>query len=124
MQSDTSVFSRSISSSLRTPSGLWFFQQDNASPHAAGTSRAWFHNHGITVLDFPPYSGDLSPAENLWSDLKRRVYAHHPQTMEELEHWIVKEWEATELDFCMRTCLSLPNRLQLVRANKGHKISY
>ena len=72
----------------------------------------------------PVYSGDLSPAENLWSDLKRRVYAHQPQTMQELEDWIGKEWAATELDFCKRTCLSLPYRLQLVRANKGHKISY
>jgi hypothetical protein len=44
--------------------------------------------------------------------------------MQELEDWIGKEWAATELDFCKRTCLSLPYRLQLVRANKGHKISY
>jgi hypothetical protein len=58
------------------PRGQWWYQQDNASPHTAGTSRAWFHTHGIDVLDFPPWSSDLNPIENLWNDLKRRVYAH------------------------------------------------
>jgi transposase len=106
------------------PTGMWYYQQDNATPHTAGTSQAWFHNHGITLLDFPPYSSDLSPIENLWSDLKRRVYAHHPNTMEELEDWISKEWQATDLNFISHICLSVPKRLQLVLENKGHKISY
>lgn len=106
------------------PTGQWFYQQDNASPHTAGTSRLWFHNHGIDIIDFPPYSCDLSPIENLWTDLKRRVYKHHPKTMEELEQWIGIEWQATDLNFCLRTCLTMPQRLQLVIANKGHKIPY
>jgi transposase len=104
------------------PSGQWFFQQDNASPHTAGATSVWFHNNGIDVIDFPPYSSDLSPIENLWSDLKSRVYAHHPQTMKELEGWIRYEWEETKLDFCKHACLDLPKRLQLVIANNGHKI--
>lgn len=106
------------------PKGMWYFQQDNASPHTAGTSQVWFHNHGITLLDFPPYSSDLSPIENFWSDLKRRVYAHHPKTMEELEDWISKEWNATDLTYISRLCLSLPQRIQLLLENEGHKISY
>jgi transposase len=106
------------------PKGMWYFQQDNASPHTAGTSQIWFHNHGITLLDFPPYSSDLSPIENLWSDLKRRVYAHHPKTMEELEDWISKEWQATDLNFISHICRSMPKRLQLLLDNHGHKISY
>ena len=64
------------------PSGQWWFQQDNATPHTAGTSQAWFHTHGIDVIDFPPWSSDLSPIENLWSDLKRRVYAQHPKDLD------------------------------------------
>jgi transposase len=106
------------------PRGQWWYPQDNASPHTAGTSRAWFHNHGIDRIDFPPWSSDLNPIELLWKDLKRRVYAHHPHTMEELEHFIVVEWQATDLNFCSRTCLNMPTRLQLVRANEGHKIKY
>ena len=103
---------------------MWYYQQDNASPHTANTSTAWFHSHGITLLDFPPYSSDLSPIENFWSDLSRRVYAHHPKTMAELERYIGIEWEATDLNFCSRVCLSMPRRLQLVRENSGHKIKY
>jgi transposase len=106
------------------PQGQWWYQQDNASPHTAGTSRAWFHNHGVDLIDFPPWSSDLSPIENLWNDLKQRVYAHHPKTMEELEHRIVEEWQATNLNYVSHICLSLPQRAQLVLANKGHKIPY
>src|SRR5207248_3042349 len=74
------------------PIGQWYYQQDNASPHTAGTSKVWFDMHGIDLLDFPPYSSDLSPIENLWNDLKRRVYAHYPHSMEELENYIHMEW--------------------------------
>jgi transposase len=106
------------------PTGMWYYQQDNASPHTAGTSKVWFHNHGITLLDFPPHSSDLSPIENLWNDLKRRVYSHNPNTMEELEDWISKEWLATDLNYIRHICLSMPHRLELLLASKGHKIHY
>jgi transposase len=120
------ILSLNLIPSARTfwPSGMWYYQQDNASPHTAGTSQIWFHNHGVTLLDFPPYSSDLSPIENLWSDLKRRVYSHHPKTMDELENWIHHEWDATELDFISKICNSMPHRLQLCIVNKGHKIHY
>jgi hypothetical protein len=106
------------------PRGQWWYQQDNASPHTANTSQGWFHNHGIDLIDWPAWSPDLNPIENLWNDLKRRVYAHHAQTMEELEHWIGIEWQATDLNFISHICRSMPHRLQLLLENQGHKISY
>jgi transposase len=106
------------------PQGQWWYQQDNWSVHTAGTSQVWFHNHGIDLIDWPAWSPDLNPIENLWNDLKRRVYAHHSKTMEELEHWIGIEWQATDLNFISHICRSMPRRLQLLRANHGHKISY
>lgn len=104
--------------------GQWWYQQDNASPHTAYTSQAWFHNHGIDLIDWPAWSPDLNPIENLWNDLKRRVYSHHARTMEELEHWIGIEWQATDLKFISHICRSMPRRLQLLLDNNGHKISY
>jgi transposase len=106
------------------PTGQWYYQQDNASPHTAGTSQRWFHNHGITLLDFPPWSSDLNPIEDLWNNLKSRVYSHHPQTMEELEDWIADEWQATDLNYIRNLCVSMPKRLNLLLGNHGHKVPY
>lgn len=106
------------------PRGQWWFQQDGATPHTAGTSRAWFHNHGIDLIDWPAWSPDLNPIEELWHDLKVRVYARHPHSMEELERYVTEEWAATDLEFICHICRNMPRRLQLVVANHGHKIPY
>jgi transposase len=106
------------------PRGQWWFQQDNASQHKAATSREWFHNHGIDLIDWPAWSPDLNPIEELWKDLKQRVYRRHPHTMEELERFITEEWTATDINFIARICRNMPRRLQAVIANDGHKIPY
>ena len=104
--------------------GQWWFQQDGASPHTAGTSQVWFHNHGIDVIDWPAWSPDLNPIEELWNDLKVRVYSRHAHSMEELERYVTEEWAATDLGFISHICRSMPHRLQLVIENHGHKIPY
>jgi transposase len=106
------------------PEGPWYFQQDNARFHTTPDTLAYLHEKGVTLIEWPPWSPDLNPIENLWNDLKRRVYARHPQTMEELEQSIREEWDATDLNFISHICRSMPHRLQLVLANHGHKISY
>ena len=106
------------------PRGQWWFQQDNASQHKAATSREWFHNHGIDLIDWPAWSPDLNPIEELWNDLKRRVYGRHPHSMEELERYVTEEWAATDLNFIARICRNMPRRLQAVIANHGHKVPY
>ena len=105
------------------PKGQWWFQQDNASQHT-GTSRVWFHNHGIDLIDWPAWSPDLNPIEELWNDLKRRVYGRHPKSMDELERFVTEEWAATDLNFIARICRNMPHRLQAVIANNGHKVPY
>ena len=105
------------------PRGQWWFQQDNASQHKAATSREWFHNHGIDLLDWPAWSPDLNPIEEVWNDLKRRVYGRHPKSMDELERFVTEEWAATDLNFIARICRNMPHRLPVI-ANNGHKIPY
>ncbi|KAK7910439.1 hypothetical protein WMY93_015123 [Mugilogobius chulae] len=49
------------------------FQQDNARPHIARICRDFLEEEDILVLNWPPYSPDMSPSENLWDVLGRCV---------------------------------------------------
>ncbi|RWR99115.1 uncharacterized protein B4U80_01320 [Leptotrombidium deliense] len=44
--------------------GDWIFQQDNCPVHAARVIKKYFADELIEVLDWPPYSPDLSIIEN------------------------------------------------------------
>ena len=41
------------------------FQQDLAPAHTAKSTKTWFHDRGITVLDWPENLPDLKLVENL-----------------------------------------------------------
>ena len=106
------------------PDGPWNFQQDNVRFHTTPDTVTYLHEKGVTLVEWPPWSPDLNPIENLWNVLKARVYARFPQTMEEMEQIIREEWAATDLTFISHICRSMPRRLQLLLDNNGHKISY
>ena len=62
--------------------GIWepglLFMQDNAPIHKAKKSKLWFQEMGIEVMEWPPYSPDLNPIENLWALLKKEAYKIYP----------------------------------------------
>ena len=106
------------------PTGHWYFQQDNAPQHTSIQAKKWFHNHGVDLIDFPPYSPDLNPIENLWGILKTRVEQRLAVTIEEVEQVLRQEWEALEPSLLANLVNSMPARCQAVIANKGHTAGY
>jgi transposase len=96
------------------PPEHWWLLQDNAPTHTATLVQQWLHNHGISLLDFPPYSPDLNPIENLWNDVEKRVERRAPTTIEELQDVIAEEWAATPTELLKTLAHSMPKRCQAV----------
>ncbi len=55
------------------PSRWPVFQQDNTKLHTAAITTNWIHSRRVWVLNWPAYSPDLSPIENIWHIIKRKM---------------------------------------------------
>uniref|UniRef100_A0A8C1II21 Tc1-like transposase DDE domain-containing protein n=1 Tax=Cyprinus carpio TaxID=7962 RepID=A0A8C1II21_CYPCA len=49
------------------------FQHDNARPHSASITASWLRRRRIRILKWPACSPDLSPIENIWRFIKRKM---------------------------------------------------
>ncbi len=49
------------------------FQQDNAKPHTAAITTARLCSRRVRVLNWPASSPNLSPTENIWRIIKRKI---------------------------------------------------
>ncbi len=75
------------------PSRWHVFQQDNAEPHTAAITTAWLRSRRVRVLNWPACSPDLSPIENIWCIIKRKIHQRRPRTLQQLETYIRQEWD-------------------------------
>ena len=71
------------------------FQQDNAPIRVSGYTLKYLKTQEINVLPWPPQSPDLSPIENVWASLTKRVYANGRMYNNKKELWtsIKEEWD-------------------------------
>jgi hypothetical protein len=64
------AFERIMSPRTRRP----IFQQDGATCHTAKSTKAYLDRAGIDILTpWPANIPDLSPIENAWADLQRKI---------------------------------------------------
>ena len=87
------------------------FQQDNAKPHSARVTTAWLRSKRVRVLDWPACSPDLSPIENVWRIMKRKIRQRRPRTVEQLKLYIKQEWERIPPEKLQKLVSSVPKRL-------------
>lgn len=103
------------------------YMHDGASIHTAHIIRDWLRDHMITIMNWPAYSPDLNPIENLWSILKNQIYIYYPelreapnteQTKEELIDAAQHVWELIGDQILVKLANSMPDRVtSVIRAN-------
>jgi transposase len=102
------------------------FQQDNAPCHKAHSVMNFLNEQNLTLLQWPPYSPDLSPIENLWAIVKRKVHSQSTKSKPELISRIKAIWndDAAISDACRSLIESMPRRIQACIDARGGPTKY
>ena len=102
------------------------FQQDNARPHVSRSTMNWMDEHNIKRMEWPAYSPDLNPIENLSGILVQRVYANGQQfdNAYQLRQALVQKWQEIETETLECLSLSMNNRIFEVLTKNGANTKY
>jgi predicted transcriptional regulator len=102
----------------------WLLHDNDPGRHHSRVLRTWMHNNYVRPLDFPPYSPDLNPIENLWADMDKRMQDKLADTKEEMEEVVQQVWAETTVKQCRKLTRSMPHRIKQVIERRGAYTDY
>ena len=90
------------------------FQQDNASCQKSANTLLYLQQQRIRVLEWPPYSPDVAPIENLWAIIKQHLNQSGSNSRDDLIQKVTAIWNnhdfiAPQIDKLVE---SMPRRIQ------------
>lgn len=102
----------------------WYLMQDNSPIHNANRTYEYLEKKGVSLLDWPAYSPDLNPIENVWGEMKRRLQFCRPRNAVELQKCVENIWNNLSEEYITNLLKSMPNRVLAVIAKKGEATKY
>jgi transposase len=99
--------------------------EDHDSKHTCKVATQWKDRRGINVMEWPGWSPDLNPIENLWSMMKPKVKARNSTSAQELNDSILEVWQELDQEDLMENLIrTMPDRIRKVIEAKGDRIHY
>ncbi|GFU51085.1 transposable element Tc1 transposase [Trichonephila clavipes] len=95
----------------------FILMDDNCRPPHANLVEDFLFEEGIVRLEWPACFSDMDPTEHVWDALGRRVASHQPppQTLQELEKALLKEWDRIPQLVINSLIDSMPQRCSTLR---------
>jgi len=102
----------------------WILQEDNDPKHRSKIATKWKNENSIKVLQWPAYSPDLNPIENIWSILKLKIAYKNIRTVKGLKAEIKKEWNKLSIQISRKLVQSMDNRISSLIKEEGDYTLY
>ncbi len=102
----------------------FIFQQDLTPAHTVKGTKSWFNNHGVTVLDWPANSPDLSLIENQWGFVKRKMRDTRLNNADDLKAAIKATWASIPPQQCHTLITFMTRHIDAVIHAKGGPTKY
>jgi hypothetical protein len=118
------ILTKKIKLMHRMYSEGFIWQMDGSGVHRADIVHDYVYKNMPQTLNWPGYSPDLSPIENIWAWLKAKVNKEAPKTINSLKSCIKKYWRQVTPEFLAPYIDSMPERMNMVIENEGGKIKY
>jgi transposase len=104
----------------------WRMMQDNAPCHTSKLVKGFLRRKHVDFIDWPPYSPDLNPIENIWHWMKHVLESEYPvcNSAEEIESRFFEIWQRITPEMCANYCEHYERRLEAVIEAKGGYTNY
>jgi transposase len=118
------ILQQNLLKNIETDNQYFIFQDDNDPKHRAKITEKWKEENNIISLEFPPYSPDLNPIENVWSIIKEYLSKYIILDENDLIFLINQAYKKIDYKIIKNLIYSMPNRIKQVIERKGDYTDY
>ena len=94
------------------------------SKHRSGMSLDYYIQNDIKLLEWPAYSPDLNPIENIWANIKNKLGVRVYNSKDTLEADTKYYWNVYAKDYSEIVVHSMRNRIDACILKGGKRTGY